>query len=236
MDLLAVLAAFEPMEWLTIGLVVFAGAQLWVQQRSEVLRQKQIEADRAEEIDQAFHFAWAEHFRLEGLADRLERGDLIEMTYLGMIEPADVLPEDHGNLMRALSCMGREAGFLGGVAVSLAYDVRHAMAILIESTKAFARRCPADLSEPEKVKWIRENYGKDLAPWEEAVRELVTELSRLMWDAASHNPRASLVRSLEFHDDLTSDFGKVAVESFVRRAEAGLYPEKPETSKRSRTG
>lgn len=219
--------AIEPMEWLTIGLVVFAGIQLWVQAGTERSRRHERDTARDEAIDRAFQFAWAEHFRVDGLADRLKRGDLIEMAYLDILNPTDVLPSDNGRYIEALSTMGREAGFLGGVTVSLSFEVQHSIALLNQSVKAFARQAPAKLSEPEKVKWLRDNFGADVAPWETAIRKLVPEVASLMWDASIHNSRASLVRSLNFNDNLTSEFGKTAVKSLLNRAVGPQAPAPP---------
>jgi hypothetical protein len=217
-DLGAILNLIEPMEWLTIGLVLFAGAQVWLQHRSEVQRRRERAADRHEAIDRAFHLVWAEHFRLEGLANDLQRRDLIEMAYLGVLDPRDVLPRDWGRLTEALAALSREAGFLGGVAVALCHDVERAMAILLTSVRAFAREAPPAGSETEKIRWLREHFGENISPWESAVRKGVTELSLLMWDAARHNPRIALERKLDFSDDLSSDFAKAAVKALVKRS------------------
>jgi hypothetical protein len=206
------------MEWLTIGLVVFAGAQVWLQVRTERQRVRERAADRDEAIDRAFHVAWAEHFRLEGMADDLERRDLIEMAYLGVLDPKEVLPRDWAQLTDALAGLSREAGFLGGVAVALCHDVERAIAILVNSVGAFVRDAPPDLRESEKVVWLRQEFDQDLSPWEDAVRKGVTELSHLMWDAAKHNPRADLERRLESSDNLSSGFAKAAVEALVKRS------------------
>jgi hypothetical protein len=218
-----VLELIEPMEWLTIGLVVFAGAQVWLQVRAERQRMRERAAEGDERVDRAFHLAWAEHFRLSGLADELKRRDLIEMAYLDVLDPQEVLPRDWGRLTEALAGLSREAGFLGGVAVALCHDVERATAILLNSVRAFAQEAPPGMRESEKVNWLREQFSEELSPWEEAVRKGVTELSLVMWDAAKHNPRASLERRLEFSDDLSSGIAKAAVKAFVKRA-SGVAP------------
>jgi hypothetical protein len=210
----------DPMEWLTIGLVMFAGAQLWLQERAERARIRERSADNNEAADRAFHYAWAEHFRLVGLARYLEQSDLIEMAYLGVLQSSDVLPRDWTRLTEALAGLSREAGFLGGVAVALCYDVQRAVSILTNSVQALAREAPAGMREAEKVRWLREQFGPDLEPWEVSVRKQVSELASLMWDAAKHNPRIAVERQLEFSDDLSSDFAKAAVRRIAKRGTA----------------
>src|SRR5689334_12607970 len=102
--------SFDPMEWLTVGLLVFAGAQVWIQYRSE--RQQALERarDQEEATDRAFQYVWAEHFRLDNLADHLDRRDLIEMALLGVLKPEDVVPPDGSKLVEYMSSLSREAG------------------------------------------------------------------------------------------------------------------------------
>jgi hypothetical protein len=206
------------MEWLTIGLVIFAGIQVGLQARVERQRKAERRADQDEALDRAFQYVWAEHFRLEGLADELDRRDLIEMAFLGILRPEEVLPGDWGKLTEAMATLSREAGFLGGMAVGLCHDVERSIRILVTSIDSFETHGPTEVSALERVQWLRHQYGKDVAPWEAAVRKGVRELSTLLWDVARHNPRVSVDRRLEFSDDLKSEFAKAAVRGLVRRA------------------
>jgi hypothetical protein len=208
----------DPTEWLTIGLMIFAGAQLWVQARTELQRRAERRADRDEAIDRAFQYVWAEHFRMEGLADELERRDLIEMSFLGVLRPEEVLPRDWSKLTAAMASLSREAGFLGGMAVGLCNDVERAIRILVASIESFATHGPVEASPPERVKWLRHQYGPDVAPWEAGVRKGVRELANLLWDVARHNPRIAIDRRLDFADDLRSEFARAAVKGLIRRS------------------
>jgi len=202
---------------LTIGLVVFAAAQVIVQVRAESTRRIERQADHDEEVDRAFHLAWAEHFRLDALADQLKKRDLVELTILGVLRPEDVLPRDWTAMTGALSALGREAGYLGGVASTLAHDLSRQIAIYIGSVRAFGKDAPVG-TDAERVDWIRTHYGEDLAPWEKSIRDVATQLSLLMWDACIQNPRASVLRQLNFSDNVLSDFAKKAVAALVKRS------------------
>jgi hypothetical protein len=222
-DVGGILELIEPMEWLTIGLVVFAGAQVWLQERAERQRRAEKAAEQSDAIDRAFQFVWTEHFRLVSLRDDLRRRDLIEMAYLGVLDPKEVLPRDFGRLTEALTGLSPEAGFLGAVAIALCHDIERAMGILLKSVAALAQGAPPALTAFEKVQWLRKQFGDDIAPWEEAVRTGVAELALLMWDAARHNPRIDLERSLQFSDNLSSGFAKAAAEALLKRS-TGVTP------------
>lgn len=236
LDMTEALLLIEPMEWLTIGLVIFAGAQIWVQVRAELQRKAERRADKEEAIDRAFQYVWAEHLRLEGLADELDRRDLIEMAFLGVLRSEEVLPRDWSKLIEAMASLSREAGFLGGMGVGLCNDVERAIRILVTSIESFATHGPIEVSPPERVQWLRHRYGKDVAQWEIGVRRGVRELANLLWDVARHNPRIALDRRLDFADDLESDFAKAAVKALLRRsgqATAGSTKDPSDSSRSS---
>ena len=121
------------MSTLTVGLLIFAGAQVWVQYRAERQRQIELKATRDENLDRAFQLVWSEHFRLEALANHFRRADLIELAILGVLRPADVLPRDWGLVSQALGALSLEAGYLGSVAVTTGYDIARQIGIFVGS-------------------------------------------------------------------------------------------------------
>ena len=210
----------DDVAWLTVGLMIFAGAQVWVQWRSELARRTERRLAEDEATDRAFHFAWAEHFRLDSLAKRLETSDLVELTILGVLKPEDVLPGDAAKLTEALSAMGREAGFLGGVAGTLAHDTARQIAIYTGSVRSFAAELPESSVQLDsaRIDWVHRVHDADIAEWAVSIRKSVRELSDLLWDAASHSPRASVERRLVFSDNMTSRVGKDAVAALSARS------------------
>jgi len=216
--MLEFLQSFDAMDWLTVGLLLFAGAQVWIQYRSERQRVIERDHDHGEAVDRAFQYVWAEHFRLDTLADNLNRRDLIEMAVLGVLKPDDVLPPDGSKLIEYVSSLGREAGWLGGVANGLRHEIERSIAILVSSIGGFMESVPKELGAAQRVQYLRQHYGADLEPWEAAVRKGVRELANLLWDAAKHNPRAALPRELSFSDDLSSEFARAAVKGLAKRA------------------
>lgn len=117
---------FEPMNVLTFGLLVFAGAQVWVTYKGEAYRRRKRLADdaarqeaEAHELDLAYQTLWAEHFRLDALADYWDAADLVQMSLSGVLRSEDVLPRDWTTQTRMLGRLGIEAGYLGGVAINV---------------------------------------------------------------------------------------------------------------------
>jgi hypothetical protein len=115
------------MEWLTLGIVIFAGAQLWIQHRAELARVKERQSDVKEAGDQTYQALWAEHFRLESLADQWETENILELAALGTLTPDTVLPENQADAAREFARLGVEAGYLGGVALTFAHDLSRYM-------------------------------------------------------------------------------------------------------------
>ena len=208
------------MTLLTVGLLVFAGVQVYIQNRNENARKAERRADRDDAIDRAFHLTWAEHFRLDSLANQLNKRDLIEMSVLGVLRSEDVLPRDWAEVTKALSSLSREAGFLGGVANTLAHDLAHQIALFNGSVRGFASGAPS-MSDAARVEWIQARHRNDLTEWETSIRNDAKELALLMWDASIHNPRANVSRTLAFSDDMTSRIGKIAVQAIAKRANEG---------------
>jgi hypothetical protein len=209
--------AMTPIELLTLGLLVFAGVQVAVHVWTAVAGKRERRADLEDLQDRAFQYAWAEHFRLASLADVMRRSDLIEMALLDLIRPEDVQPADSVHLMEALAISGSESGVLAGFLAGATVDVQRSLGILIRSTQSFAKQAPAGMPDAERVKWVRQHYGKDLRPWEDSTRRLVEELANLAWDAIEHSPRSKVDRTFDFSESLTSEFSKAAVKSLADR-------------------
>lgn len=204
---------------LTFGLLVFAGAQVWVQVRSEEQRKRERTADRDAAIDRAFQLVWAEHLRLDGVSKHLAEADLIEMAILGVLRPGDVLPRDWGKVMEALLTLSPEAGYLGGIAVTTGFDLERTIAIYVRSVEAFAKEAPPGVPKADRVTWLRQWRGEALGPWEKSVRKAADDLAELFLDAAGHNPRMKVRRRLEFSDTLESDIAKAAVAALAKGSE-----------------
>lgn len=208
---------------LTVGLLIFAGMQWWVTRASEQNRLAERADDAAvrqqvseEEQDRAFQTIWAEHFRLEGLAESWERADLVHLAALGILRSSELLPRDWSTMVTALGRIGRESGFLGGVAIRLAHDVERQVAELKALVDGFARQYP-QRSPNEVATLTRENANAACTRLEGIIRILARDLSNLVWDAARQSPRAELVRTLNFSDEMHSKFGKTAVASLQTR-------------------
>ena len=199
--------------------MLFAAVQAGIQIRTEELRESERAAERDERIDRAFQFVWAEHFRLEGLADRYEKLGLVNLASLGLLRPEDVLPRDPTNLTKACSLLGTEAGFLGGAAIGVCYDVAETIGIYLQQVNGLP---PGPLNETNATRAvrIRAAYSESLGPLEKRILIGVRDLSLFFWDVVSQNSRIRLERTMVFSDDLKSDAATAIVGGIVARANA----------------
>lgn len=227
--MLDALAKFDPMEWLTIGLLIFAGVQVYVSHAAEAARRRERLADeqartddRNRLADQDFQFAWAEHFRLDAFAKEIEKLDLVEQSLLGMLDHTQILPREWSELMAALSRIGVEAGYLGAVALTQAHDTARDIARLNNILGALK------LARPERTVAELEQYARASVPglneYEVSVKQGVRETALLLWDAVAHSPRARVHRRMEFNDDLSSDLGRQATAALKARESSARPP------------
>lgn len=215
---------------LTFGLLWFARRQWQVtnvqaelQDKSEQVRAKERADDLAlqrageeRSLDRDFQLVWAEQFRLEGLADDLDTADLVEQAGLRVLQRDDLLGPRAADVLAALSRLGVEAGFLGGVAQSLSHDAALALARLQGLVDGYATMYPGK-GPSEITVLVRQNRGRECKDLEQEIRAKTRDLSLLLWDAVSHSPRANVYREMHFSDNMTSQIGPAAVGALVKR-------------------
>jgi hypothetical protein len=206
--LVSVFSQFVPMEWLTVGLVLFAGVTAFVAARAEEVRRRERKLDDERESDRAFQVVWLEHFRLNALSNIWGGNDLIGWSALGTLTPGQLLPRNWETTVTALNRLSLEAGYLGGVALTLAHDTETEIATLNAVVADWKRNC-SDLTTGPLVELIREN-ATEVVKLESKIKNHVSELALLIWDAARHNPRIDLIRNFNFRDDMESELGKQA--------------------------
>jgi hypothetical protein len=214
--------------FLTFGLLVFAGMQWWVTRQSESARQlerqndvadRKASADRA--ADLAFQIVWAEHFRIQSLAERWASEDLVQLAALGVLKGDALLPRDWSTIVRSLATISQEAGYLGGIALTLAHDSEVKVAELVAVIRSCEVQYPA--APPVKIAQIvRDNASQLTDPLVTAIRHTSRDLAWLLWDAARQTPRAELLRELRFSDNMHSEFGRHMVAQLeVRSSQVG---------------
>jgi len=215
---------------LTLGLLVFAGMQWWVTHKAEESRREERFQDktdererRDQELDRAFQTVWAEHLRIEALADYWDEHDFVTLSALGVLRASDLLPRNWTTIMEALGVLGRESAFLGAVAVALAHDAEREVAALNAIVGGYTRQYP-DKSPDEIANLVRHNRGNDVLILEKNIKKLARDLANMMWDAARQSPRADVPRELKFHDDMYSDYARAAVEALKKREPNPLVP------------
>jgi hypothetical protein len=210
--------------FLTFGLLIFAGMQWWVTHQSESTRRLERQNDVADRkasaeraADSAFQIVWAEHFRIQSLADRWASEDLVQLAALGVLKGDALLPRDWSTIVRSLATISLEAGYLGGIALTLAHDSEVKVAELNAVIRSFELQYPA--APPMKIaEIVRVNASQLTDPLVTAIRRTSRDLALLLWDAARQTPRAELLRELRFSDDMHSDFGKYMVAQLESRS------------------
>jgi hypothetical protein len=215
---------------------VFTGAQAYFQHRQtadqrqlaeeEATRRRKERYDddvrrqrvQAADQDQAYLAIWAEHFRLDSLANQWEAVDLLERALLDLLDPKAVLPDDPARLVSSAARLGQEAGFLAATAATFASDTALQIAEFNSSVKSFT----ALYAQPLGVtyaEYLRQFEPVFFAEREPELKHGVRELANLWWDAANHSGAAHLDRTLRFRDDVVSEFGRAAIEALVKRGE-----------------
>jgi len=205
------------MEWLTVGLVLFAGAQVFALGRTEDQRKRERKIDRERSDDLAFQLAWAEQFRIDGLADEWDRADLVSLSSMGVLNPGDVLPRDWTAVISALVSLSVESGYLGGVAITLAHDTARRIAMLNSLVADVIRKYPEDTSLVDMAATVRGHHPETIANLETQIRTTTRDLSRLLFDSLRQSPRADLFRQMNFREDMRSMFGQRAVLAIKER-------------------
>ena len=216
------LRGFDSMEWLTVGLVVFAGVQVLVAVRHEQQRRREraseerarrAELDRL--ADQDVLIVLAEHFRLDVLAKEWRQLDLVELSLMGVFEPAQLLSDQSSQVLVALSRSSVEAGQLGAIALSQGHEASRGAARLARMLKNLSEKHP-DRSPAELAALARTIPG--LLESEEAVKRGAEESALALWDALSHVPRATVKREPVFRHGLTSQVARRAVAAIERQS------------------
>ena len=225
---MGVLELFSASEWLTVGLVIFAGVQILVPHLAERRRISERKADDDRANDVAFQLVWAEHFRLDQLAEMFECEDLVQLAALDVLNSGEVLPRDWSVVMSGLARLSQESGYLGGVALALGHNTATRIAVLNGLVDSFRKQYP-DKSPDELVEMVRHNRKKEAEQLQDTIRANTRDLSRLMWDAVRHSPRADVVRNMNFREDMQSKFGQNAARAVAKRGKpvlenTGVFP------------
>jgi hypothetical protein len=183
----------------------------------EVRRRRQAD----DEQDAAFISIWTEHFRLDSVANQWEAADLIERALLGLLDPKIALPENTQHLVANAAKLGRESGFLAAVAATLAADTAFQTAQFNRLATEALNRGSKELTPMSPSERVR-NRHPEIRDLEIELKRGAKELALLWWDVARHSPRAEVERTLDFRDDIASQFGRQAIEGLAERArEAG---------------
>lgn len=95
-----------PTEWLTIGLVVFAGAQVWMQDRGFRKRIAERKEEEDRRIDQARTHLTIEWYRMRNIAAQWIHVDIATSIHFHQFNPGEILPHDRRSLVSDIARLG----------------------------------------------------------------------------------------------------------------------------------
>ena len=236
--------------WLTVGLLFSAASQAalqgWAAQLSRKAADDESDRRRKEhnagdivrrrigeaEQDTSFLEVWAESFRVESIANQWDEQDLVELSTLGLLDPLTIKPADASSLTRSAARLGHESGYLVGVAITLASDIAHQVAVFNRNIEELAGQFKAAYPGAhayEVTNAVKGQGGKELQERATHLRRGVRDLALLLWDAARHSPRADVNRSLNFRDDMQSTFARDAAKALAERERGAAKLDSAET-------
>ena len=201
-----VLEALTALDLLTLGLLVFAAAQVTVMVRSERVRASEMKASQGRQGQMDAHFVLAEQRRIDALAVRWRQSDLILDSVRGVLESGDALPHDWAPLMHALVRLGPESGLLGARAVSEGSYVPH-FAALIRDAVAAATVTNGTRDPVTMAALVRQQQPAAVEA-EKALQDALEELSLGLSDALSVSPYGNVKSTLKFPSGLRSKIGR----------------------------
>lgn len=196
-----------------IGATYYAAANIreFERTRSDAVAEKAQQRDQ--ESDRAYQLVWAEGFRIDDLSNRWEQEDLVLLSVNGLLDPQQVLPIDTTALMEACTRCSREAGYLGGMAITM----MRTCATTIEALNKVVDEARTPYSGPAQVAG---NAGQPARTFEVSTKAALREIARLLDDTAMQAPLFEKPRQIEFRGELKSALArKTAAELPLLQAE-----------------
>lgn len=196
-----------------IGLLIFGGVQVWLTKANERTRIRERDIDQAAKIDAAHGAIWAEYNRIFGVRSRWEERDLVAAAFAGDIDPDEILPRDWGQATALLGQLGQTPAEFGGVAFTVAYDVKHDLERFIKACHAAG---PAGNTLEQQVHMAL-TYSPRLREWEARLKASFEEIDNLLLDALEHIPGAQTPRPRQFNESMNSKHGRALLDELKGR-------------------
>lgn len=215
---------FDPMEWLTIGLLVFAGVMILVEHRRDLRTRQKDEAAEERDIAIAARTVHAEAFRLFQLADRFERPgfDFVQYAADGMLNPNEARLGDPSLMAQMLARLGKLPANLGVPAITLASDSAAAAADFAKiAIEEMGPRMPVQGAGPMRFRKYSDEQLRQMA---DGVIFGIRETGLLLEDALQQHPSAHATFPAEFLTEPKSGLGQSLKQEFEARNAAVPLP------------
>jgi hypothetical protein len=178
----------QPIDWLTIGLVIFAGAQVWTQDRELRERRRQRDHEQDQRIDQARTHLTIEWYRMRNISQQWTKVDLMKSIQVGQFDPEEILPYDRRSLLSDIARLGETPTLLVMESCDNADDAIKVAKRLVAMVERFTAVIRKDLPETaEKMASYRSAIDETVA----TARLLALEATNCLEDAVANSPSGS---------------------------------------------
>jgi hypothetical protein len=188
------LGAVEAMEWLTIALVVFAGVQIYVMNRTERREAQESADDDEREQDVAFHVLTAETFRLESVVRQIEQMDLVQAAIDEVLPEGEIRITDPSMLSQAYGRLGYIPARMGAAGLARFAEMGREFFLFRKAVNKYGQ------SSAQTDPQLR---AKELE-----LKVLFREAVNCMDDALRQSRRHHVPRRIEWLCEPTSGFGR----------------------------
>ena len=182
-----------PIEWLTIGLVVFAGVQVLIQYRDFRERRREHDRDEAKRIDQARTNLTFEWYRMRSIMQQWTALDLVTSIQVGQFDPDEILPHDRRSLVTDIARLGETSTFLVMDCLENADDAAKIAKRVVGMVKRFTQAELNELPNAENV----ETYQATVDQLVTTIRLLALEATNCLEDAIANSPGGTKPRLTE---------------------------------------
>lgn len=208
------LQAFDPMEWMTIGLLIFAGVQILVSHRAD-RRADRIERERDDREGLiAARTIFAESFRLGMLADRYDdtKVDLVAVSLRGLLDPGEMRVENPSLIAQLLGRLGQLSANIGITGITRASEAAICAAQFNEAVRSELGNGGMDTlrigTSQVDVPRQRQLSDEQIASIARAMIENLQEAAGALEDAATQYPAWHSSGITGFVSDPVSNLGK----------------------------
>jgi hypothetical protein len=212
----------QPIDWLTIGLVIFAGAQVWTQDREFRERRLQRDREKNQRIDQARTHLTIEWYRMRSISQQWTKVDLAKSIQVGQFDPEEILPPDRRSLVSDIGRLGETPTLLVMESFDNADDAakiaKRIVAMVGRFTEATRQGVLPDSAEN------LETYQSTIEDLVTSIRLLALEATNCLEDAVANSPTGSGAALADVKPNAVSQSAQKLALTFAEEKTKGAQP------------